>query len=92
MHAFLVQVLDVGSTVTTDYQRLKEVCLFLTSPAALPDPSFALGLYISLGGQEWQFRGYASVDHPSEVSLSQCYSLCQRPEVVSFWHGSDFSC
>jgi len=60
-------VLDVGSTVTPDYQKLKEVCLFVTSPATLPDPSFALGLYISLGGQEWQFRGYVSVEHPSEV-------------------------
>lgn len=62
-------MLDVGSTVTPDYQKLKEVCLFVTSPATLPDPSFALGLYISLGGQEWQFRGYVSVEHPSEVRV-----------------------
>lgn len=62
-----LQVLDVGSTVSPDYKKLKEVALFLTGPAALPDPSFALGLYISLGGQEWQFRGHVSADHPSEV-------------------------
>lgn len=63
----LVQVLDVASTISPDYRKLKEVSLFLTSPVALPDPNSALGLYISLGGQDWQFRGYVSADHPSEV-------------------------
>lgn len=47
-----LQVLDVGSTVTTDYQSLKEVALFLTTPQVLPQDS-ALGLFISVGG-DWQ--------------------------------------
>lgn len=61
-----MQVLDVLA-VTAEYHNLKEAALFLTSPASLPDPSLALGLYISVGGEQWQFRGYVSVDHPSEV-------------------------
>ena len=65
----LWQVLDVGAVVTKDYEKLKEVTLFLTGPGSLPDPNLALGLYISLGGQEWQFRGFVSASHPSEVSL-----------------------
>ena len=64
-----LQVLDVLTAVTPDYRSLKEVALFLVSPAALPDIGLALRLYISIGGQEWQFRGYVSIDHPSEVQL-----------------------
>ncbi|KAK9820001.1 hypothetical protein WJX72_004989 [[Myrmecia] bisecta] len=59
-------VLDVGATVNPDYQALKEVALFLLTPGAL-DTSLALGLYISLGGAEWQYRGFVSNGHPSEV-------------------------
>ena len=62
-----LQVLDVGATVTPQHERLKEVALFLSSPTALPDPSMALGLYISVFGKEWQYRGYVSLEHPSEV-------------------------
>ena len=52
-HGFrVVQVLDVGATVTRDYAELKEVALFLTTPNVLP-PGQALGLYISVSG-EWQ--------------------------------------
>lgn len=53
--------------MTPDYEKLKEIALFLVGPASIPDPAYALGLYISVGGQEWQYRGYVSVDHPSEV-------------------------
>ena len=63
-------MLDVGTTVTADYQSLKEVALFLVSPAANPDPAVALGLYISVGGQEWQYRGYVGNSHPSEAWLN----------------------
>jgi hypothetical protein len=80
---FFVQVLDVWSTVSPEYQKLKEVSLFLTSPAALPDPNFALGLYVSLGGQEWQFRGYISADHPSEVRMSML-TVMQETQVSNF--------
>ena len=31
------------------------------------DPSLALGLYISIGGAEWQYRGYVSNSQPSEI-------------------------
>ena len=48
----VVQVLDVGATVTRNYAELKEVALFLTTPNVLP-PGQALGLYISVSG-EWQ--------------------------------------
>lgn len=70
----------MGTSVTPDYQALKEVALFLTGPGAIPDPLLALGLYISLGGQEWQFRGYVSVDHPSEVGtlpVSTPHTVCE---------------
>lgn len=59
------QVLDV-STVTPNYRELQEVSLFLLQANTL-DPSLALGLYISIGGAEWQYRGYVSSTQPSEV-------------------------
>ena len=31
------------------------------------DPKLALGLYISIGGAEWQYRGYVSNSQPSEI-------------------------
>lgn len=71
------KVLDVGSTVTPQYENLKEVALFLAGPTSLPDPSKALGLYISVGGQEWQYRGYVSTTHPTEASLFYDVWLCQ---------------
>ncbi|CAL5219406.1 g1234 [Coccomyxa viridis] len=58
-------LLDVGATVTREYAELKEVSLFLAQPNVLP-PGQALGLYISVSG-EWQWRGFVSNDHPSEV-------------------------
>ena len=61
----LSQVFDV-STVTPNYKELQEVSLFLVQPGTL-DPSLALGLYISIGGAEWQYRGYVSNSQPSEV-------------------------
>ena len=40
--------------------------LFLVRSGTL-DPTLALGLYISIGGAEWQYRGYVSNTQPSEV-------------------------
>ena len=54
------------STVTPTYTDLKEVSLFLLQANTL-DTSLALGLYISIGGAQWQYRGYVSSTHPSEV-------------------------
>jgi len=59
------QVFDV-SNVTTNYKELQEVSLFLVQSGTL-DSSLALGLYISIGGAEWQYRGYVSNSQPSEV-------------------------
>lgn len=53
-NAVLLQLLDVGATVTRDYAQLKEVALFLAQPNVLP-PGQGLGLYISVSG-EWQAR------------------------------------
>lgn len=64
-HRLGPQVFDV-STVTPNYRELQEVSLFLAQPGTL-DPSLALGLYISIGGAEWQYRGYVSNTQPSEV-------------------------
>lgn len=52
--------------VTPNYKELQEIALFLSQPNIL-DASLALGLYISIGGAEWQYRGYVSSTHPSEV-------------------------
>ena len=60
-----VQVFDV-SRVTPNYRELQEVSLLLAQSGTL-DPSLALGLYISIGGAEWQYRGYVSNSQPSEV-------------------------
>lgn len=59
------QVFDV-CTVTPNYKDLQEISLFLAQSGTL-DPSLALGLYISVGGAEWQYRGYVSNSRPSEV-------------------------
>lgn len=58
-------VFDVSS-VSPNYRELQEVSLFLAQSGTL-DPSLALGLYISIGGAEWQYRGYVSNSQPSEV-------------------------
>ncbi|CAL8460555.1 g84 [Coccomyxa elongata] len=58
-------VLDIGAAVTPDHTSLKEVALFLTQPQILP-PDSAMGLYIAVGNG-WQWRGYVSNSHPSEV-------------------------
>ncbi|KAL3132314.1 hypothetical protein ABBQ32_008892 [Trebouxia sp. C0010 RCD-2024] len=58
-------VFDV-SNVTPNYRELQEVSLFLVQSGTL-DPTLALGLYISIGGAEWQYRGYVSNTQPSEV-------------------------
>lgn len=57
-------VLDVGTAVSAEYLKLKEVALFLGAPLA---PQFGLGLYIAMGSGGWAFRGYVSSDHPSDV-------------------------
>lgn len=60
-----LQVFDVLH-VTPNYTELQEISLFLAQANVL-DSSSALGLYISVGGAEWQYRGYVSSSHPSEV-------------------------
>lgn len=62
----MLQVLDVLNTVSPDYQKLEEISLFLLQPGSL-DAGAALALYVSVGGAEWQYRGYVSSSHPSEV-------------------------
>jgi len=42
------------------------VCLFLSAPNALP-PQAGLGLYVSVGGQDWQYRGCVSNARPSDA-------------------------
>eukprot|EP01024_Parvocaulis_polyphysoides_P044674 TRINITY_DN41336_c0_g1_i3.p1 TRINITY_DN41336_c0_g1~~TRINITY_DN41336_c0_g1_i3.p1 ORF type:complete len:188 (+),score=20.50 TRINITY_DN41336_c0_g1_i3:32-595(+) len=59
-------VLDVASTVTTDLEKLKEVTLFLLQPNVM-DQQLGLGLYVRGQNQDWQYRGYVSTQHPSEV-------------------------
>lgn len=49
-------MLDVASVVTPDYRSLKEVMLFMERPIPELADSSALGLYLSLGGQSWQYR------------------------------------
>lgn len=61
-----LQVLDVAATVKPQYEDLKEVALFLPQPGGL-DPSMGIGLYVSVGGSEWSYRGCVSVAHPSDV-------------------------
>ena len=55
------QVLDVKASVP-NYESLKEISLFQLQQL---DPAAALGLYISVGGAEWQYRGFVSNRHPS---------------------------
>ena len=59
-------VLDVTQSVTPVYTDLKEICLFLSSPASL-DQSCALGLYVSCAGGDWQYRGCVTASRPSDV-------------------------
>ena len=54
-------MLDVRASLP-NYEQLKEVSLFLLQQLA---PAAALGLYLSVGGAEWQYRGYVSNSHPS---------------------------
>lgn len=65
-HAAVAQVLDVLTTVSPAYQQLQEVSLFLLQPGILAAGA-AVALYVSVGGAEWQYRGYVSASHPSEV-------------------------
>lgn len=65
LHCSCQQVLDVLSTVG-DYHQLKEVAFFLLAPNVLP-PEAALGLYISVGGGDWLYRGFVSSHCPSAV-------------------------
>ena len=58
-------LLDVCTAVHPDYTRLREVSLFLTQPGVL-EPGMALGLYLSIGGADWQYRGFVSSERPSE--------------------------
>lgn len=62
-------VLDVTSALLpVKYSDVKRISLFLTNPNALP-PGAALCLYVAVGsgGEDWQYRGYVSNDHPSDV-------------------------
>lgn len=65
-----MQVFDVGAVGPQNVLALKEVAVFLTQP--LPDGATALGVYVSVGGQQWQFRGYVANTHPSECALAAC--------------------
>jgi len=56
----------VCQTVKPNYGDLKEVCLYLSAPQAL-DPNAALGVYVSCGGTDWQYRGCISSGRPSDV-------------------------
>eukprot|EP01025_Chloroclados_australasicus_P012366 TRINITY_DN15687_c0_g3_i1.p1 TRINITY_DN15687_c0_g3~~TRINITY_DN15687_c0_g3_i1.p1 ORF type:complete len:190 (+),score=22.97 TRINITY_DN15687_c0_g3_i1:86-655(+) len=59
-------VLDVASTVSQDLEKLKEISLFLIQPNSL-DQQYGLGLYVRGKQQDWQYRGFVSTQHPSEV-------------------------
>jgi len=59
-------VLDVSTMVKPQYEELKEVALFLPQPGSL-DPSMGIGLYVSVGGSDWSYRGCVTVAHPSDV-------------------------
>ena len=59
-------VLDVGKLVNPNFALLKEVCLFLGNAAAL-DGSAGIGLYVSVGGTDWQYRGCVTLRRPSDV-------------------------
>uniref|UniRef100_A0A061QT79 Hikeshi-like C-terminal domain-containing protein n=1 Tax=Tetraselmis sp. GSL018 TaxID=582737 RepID=A0A061QT79_9CHLO len=59
-------VLDVTAAVKPQHEELKEVAFFLPQPGAL-DPNMGLGLYVSVGGSEWSYRGCICNAHPSEV-------------------------
>eukprot|EP00192_Tetraselmis_astigmatica_P019221 CAMPEP_0117649494 /NCGR_PEP_ID=MMETSP0804-20121206/1002_1 /TAXON_ID=1074897 /ORGANISM="Tetraselmis astigmatica, Strain CCMP880" /LENGTH=253 /DNA_ID=CAMNT_0005455235 /DNA_START=389 /DNA_END=1149 /DNA_ORIENTATION=- len=52
--------------VKPQYEELKEVALFLPQPGSL-DPSMGIGLYVSVGGSDWSYRGCVTVAHPSDV-------------------------
>lgn len=58
--------LDVSAMVNTNFLMLKEVCLALSSPNAI-DATAGLGLYVSVGGSEWQYRGGVYANRPSDV-------------------------
>ncbi|KAK9842081.1 hypothetical protein WJX81_007612 [Elliptochloris bilobata] len=78
-------VFDVGAVGPQSVLALKEVAVFLTQP--LPDAASALGVYVSVGGVEWHFRGYVANSHPSEVmplqwpEPEQCRRLAPGPGV-----------
>ena len=74
------QVFDVGAVGPQNVLALKEVAVFLTQP--LPDSATALGVYVSVGGQQWQFRGYVANMHPSECVLAACCpaSVCAKKQ------------
>ena len=58
--------LDATACVNPNHDVLKEACLFLTTPGGLPADA-ALGLYVSVGGEDWQYRGSVSNQRPSDV-------------------------
>mmetsp|Transcript_58564 Transcript_58564/g.186703 ORF Transcript_58564/g.186703 Transcript_58564/m.186703 type:complete len:192 (-) Transcript_58564:10-585(-) len=77
-------VIDVSASVTTNYQELKEVCLFLTMPNALP-PGAALSLFVSVGGGVFDYRGSVSNTRPSETiqcSWPEPAGLVQQGEPI----------
>jgi hypothetical protein len=45
----------------------RDIGLTLLAPNALA-PDAALGLYVSVGGKDWAWRGYVSNDRPSEIA------------------------
>lgn len=65
-------VLDIITSVTPNYQTLKDCCLMLTAPGLLND-DMALGLYVKCGtypSSEWLYRGMISNFKPSD-----CFAL-----------------
>lgn len=62
------QVFDTKE-VAQDYRQLVEIALVLMQPT---DPAAGLGLYISVGGAEWQYRGFVSNSRPSGQVVHRC--------------------
>lgn len=73
-----MQVLDVCTSVSPDFDSLKEVILFLTVPNVL-DASMAFGLYVKVGTSAWLYRGCVHATHPSEAMPLSWPGLGQVP-------------
>jgi len=51
-------------SVSGDEGAVRDVCLFLACPGWLPE-GMGLGLYVSVGGAEWQYRCCVTATSPS---------------------------